>query len=191
MNFKRWQPFALLAAISMTLATIWLAISRYHSSSDAKELHRYFKKTFVTLHSQTKSVQAGIAELVGDTAPSAEQAVKILDTQTLPSIEYILAQGKTLNFDGIETRTLHAAYLKAVAGMQEDAFALRALFAQPDLTIAQKRQQAQPIIANVGVRFDKFFAQAQEALLANGIKLQAAPPPPEPAPAPTPAPGKP
>lgn len=178
MHLKRWQPFALLAAITMTLATIWLAISRYSSSSDAKELHRYFKKPFVTLHSQTKSVQAGIAALVGETNPSADQAVTILEKNIVPSIDYILEQGKTLSFDGIETRTLHAAYLQAVSGMRADALALRELFGQPDLTIAQKRHQAQERIVTIGARFDKFFAQAEEALRANGIKLQGAAPPP-------------
>jgi hypothetical protein len=168
----RWQPAALLAALAMTGATIWLAVGRYERSSQGKELHRYFKTTFAKLHAQTKSVQGAIAGLTGDNAPSPKKALELLDKNILPSIDYILEQCHALKYDDMDVEQLHLAYTQAVEGMKTDATSMRAIFARTDLQLADQHNQVQALIKQIMERFDKFQALATDMLEKNGIKLK-------------------
>ncbi len=167
----RWQPFALFAAVAMTLATIYLAYTRLHQSDEQKELYRYFRTTFVKLHAQTRSVQGAIAGLVGDDPPSPTKAIQLLDKNILPSIDYILEQCAAIRLEETEARALHLGYTQAVQGMRDDAVRMRAIFARPDLTLADQHNQVQAPIEQIGARFDKVNARTREVLQANGIKL--------------------
>lgn len=170
----RWQPFALIAAIGLTIATIWLAVSRYGRSSEQKELFAYFQKTFPAMHAQTRSIQGAIAGLVaGDTVPTAEGAVALLDRNIVPSLDNLIDQCKAVMLEGVEVRALHAAYLEAVQAMRADAVAMTEIFSRQDLSLAEKRNRAQERVKAIGPRFDAFSARAVQVMEANGIRAAA------------------
>jgi hypothetical protein len=162
----------LIAAVVLTCGSLYLVSARYGGRDEQKELHSYFKRTFPRLHARVKSAQAGLAGLVNETAPSAKGAVSILDEEIVPTIDDIIAEARPIAPEGIDARVLHAAYLQALDGMRADALRMRALFADPALGLGEQRTRSAEILAEIGARFEAFYARAAEVCKQHGIDLQ-------------------
>jgi hypothetical protein len=159
------------AAVIATVAAVYMVVARFGGRDEQRELVGYFKRTFPPLHAQVKSVQAGLAGLVDDTAPSAEGAIGIIDENIVPTIDQVLAQARPILPEGIDARTLHAAYMQAIQAMRADALAARAVFADPALELGEKRRRVHALLEATRGRFDAFYARAQEVCRTHGIDL--------------------
>lgn len=168
-----WQPFALVAAIALSGTTAYLSCSRYGTTEEQKELGRYARSVFPELHALTRSVQAGIVGLVDDTAPSAEEAVRRIDEEILPSIELLWERARRITMDTVDGQALHLAYLQAIEGMREDVRAIRAIFADPALGLGDKRHRAAAAIERTRERFESFYRRAAQLYAENGIEVEA------------------
>jgi hypothetical protein len=161
-----------LIALAATGAALWTVFGRYGGREERSELVGYFRRTFPALHAQVKSVQAGLAGLVDDTAPSAAGAVSTIDENILPTIDNVLEQARPIAPEGIDARALHAAYLQAIQAMRADAVRARAVFADPTLDLAEKRRRVHAILEETRARFDAFYARAAEVCKEHGIDLK-------------------
>ena len=178
------------ASCGILLATAIFGYLRYRVPEERRELDGYFRHTFPPIHSQVKSIQAGIAGLVDETAPAPETAAAILEENVLPSIDLVLEQLAAVQLSTLDARGLHEGYVAIIREMRQDAVAMRDLFRDASLDPAEKRRRAHARVRQLGTRFEPFYARTVEVLRENQIRVEgfaaapAAPPdsgPPSPA----------
>ena len=167
----RLQAAVLFAAVAAAVALVWTMGVRIAGRDQQKELHGYLRRAFPPLHVQARSVQAGLAGLIDDTAPSAAGAIAILNDEILPTIERILAAARPVTLEGIDAQALHVAYLQCLGAMKSTAEAARAVFADPSLDLAAKRARVKTLLDELRGRFDSFYARASEVCRLHGISF--------------------
>jgi hypothetical protein len=163
---------AFAASCGVLLATAIVGYLRYRVPEERRELDGYFRHTFPPIHAQVKSIQAGIAGLVDERAPSPETAAAILAENVLPSIDLVLEQLGNVQLSTLEARSLHEGYVAIIRQMRQDAVAMREIFADPSLDAAEKRRRAYGRVRELGTRFDPFYARTVEVLEENGIRVE-------------------
>ncbi len=170
---------ALVAAVALTVGTCWLGVSSYHVPEERKELESWHAHVFTPLHHQTRSLQAALAGLVDETAPrTAAKAVLLLDNNVLPALQLLVEELRQVRFDTLDVRALHSGYFEAVVGMQEDAQAMRAIFAEPGAALGDQRARVQARMSGTLERFDRVYARARELYREHGLGTAASAPAP-------------
>jgi hypothetical protein len=161
----------LAGALVMTIGTVYLATLRFGGRDEQKEIHLYFRRSFPPLHAQVKSVQAGLAGLVDETAPSSAGAVATIDENILPTIDWVLEQARPVGAESVDLRALHAGYLQAIEGMRADALRARAVFADTSIDLGEQRKRVYEILLEIRGRFEAWSARAAEVCRQHGIEM--------------------
>jgi len=169
---RGWIAAAVAATCGLLLAAAISGYLRYRVPPERMELDGYFRHTFPPIHAQVKSIQAGIAGLVDETAPPPETAAAILEENVLPSIDLVLEQLANVALETLEARALHEGYVTVVKAMRADAAAMRAIFRDPSLDAGEKRRRAHARVRELAVRFEPFYARTVTVLEENGIRVE-------------------
>jgi len=157
------------------MATAIAGYLRYRVPPERKELDGYFRHTFPPIHAQVKSIQAGIAGLVDEAAPSSATAAAILAENVIPSIDLVLEQLGNVQLETLEARALHEGYVALVRSMREDATAMRAIFLDASLDAGEQRRRAYARVRGLAGRFDPFYQRTVTVLGENGIRVEGFP----------------
>lgn len=160
-----------LLALGTMGSGIVKGVQRYYVPESQDAMLTYFRTTFPALHQQTKTVQAGLAGLLDETAPTAEVAVARLEQNIMPALDYVLVQARAVHPSEVSVRALHMGYVESLERMAQGARSMREIFADAAATLPDKRRRATTVVAGVRADFDEFYARSQESWREAGIQI--------------------
>jgi len=177
-RLRRLRPILLVVGVVLTALNVWVCADREQQKDRASEqrgLSRYLTTSYRELHKQTESVLSGLAGLVDETAPSAHGAVDIVDREIVPSLDWVIEQGRVVVPEGEAARGLHSEYLGVLAAARADAGRMRAIFAEPAAEISEQRRRATAVLIETRTRFEAFYQHVVEVGARTGLAITPAP----------------
>jgi hypothetical protein len=169
---RAWIAAVVAGACGVLASIAILGYLRYRVTPERRELEGYFRHTFPPIHAQVKSIQAGIAGLVDETAPPPETAAAILEENVLPSIDLVLEQLAAVRLETLDARSLHEGYVTIIRSMRADASAMREILLDGSIDAAEKRRRVVARVLELGTRFEPFYARTVQVLKENGIRVE-------------------
>ncbi len=177
-RLRKLRPVMLVVGVVLTSLNVWMCVDREgqkERAAEQKGLSRYLTTSYRNLHKQTESILSGLAGLVDETAPSARGAVDILDTESVPSLDRVIEEGRVIVPEGEAGRDLHSRYLAVLAATRADALRLRAIFAEPAAepaaTIEDQRRRASAVLIETRTRLEAFYQLVIEAGTRTGLAI--------------------